>query len=223
MSGRKAHSANPFIRLILKGRIANLEDLRRSYRKIVMKTHPDAVGSGDRANELVTLSTCYEEAKEYLFNTTQAGTGDTADVKTNPRLEFYQKVKRIESLDMPYAFRRNAHQAEIHSLGTDAAELFDAWNPGKIDLYKIAEKQRQQIWSEKPSGPYMKHALALNIRPVLHNEIAFQLTGRQVYRRQARQNLKAIMSRLDEEGYSVFKDYLSLLIKDTENRPAVFD
>ena len=105
----------------------------------------------------------------------------------------------------------------------EATELFRAWNPYNVDLYKDAERQHQQIWAEKPSGPYLKHALAINIRPVLHNVASFHLTGRQVYKRQARQNITAILSRLEEERHTAFRDYLSLLIGDMENGPALFD
>ena len=177
----------------------------------------------DRPDEFVTFSSFYEEARQFLFTRTTSTTKSISISRSGPRLRFYQRVERIESLDMPYVFNRNEHQTEIRSLRTEAAELFKVWNPDCIDLYKAAERQHQQIWSEKPRGPYLKHALALNIRPVLHNVVGFHLTGRQLYRRQAKQNLKAIMSRLEEEGHLAFKNYLSLLIDDMENGPALFD
>ena len=223
MSRRTATSVNPFIQLIQDGRITSLENLKRSYRMIVMRTHPDAVGSAERTDEFLTFSCYYEEAKAFLFRSATDVRNDIQVPKVNPRLQFYQKVKKIESLDMPYAFHRNEHIAEIRPLRTDAAGLFKAWNPNRMDLYTAAEEQHQQIWVEKPRGPYLKHALALNVRPILHNITAFHLTGRQVYRTQAKQNIKAIMSRLEEEGYNAFKEYLMLLIQDMENGPALFD
>jgi hypothetical protein len=218
-----ATSSNPFIQFIQDGRITCLDDLKRSYRRIVMRTHPDVIGAPDKSDEFVTFSSFYEEAKQFLFNTAKSSIKSISVPETSPRLRFYQKLKKIEFLDMPYAFHRNEHLAEIRSLRADAVKLFEAWNRDNLDLYKVAEKQHQQIWNEKPSGPYLKHALALNIRPVLHNVITFHLTGRPVYKRQARQNIKAIMSRLEEERYNAFKDYLSLLIKDMESGPALFD
>ena len=223
MSGRTTTSANPFIYLIQGGRITCLEDLKQSYRKIVMKTHPDAIGNSDKSDEFVTFSSFYEEAKQFLFKAAKGTTKGISVSRTSPRLQFYQRLKRIESLDMPYAFHRNEHQTEIGLLRAEATKLFKTWSPHNVDLYKVAEGQHQQIWTQKPSGPYMKHALALNIRPVLHNVIFFHLTGRPVYKRQARQNIKAIMARLDEEGYTAFRVYLSLLIKDMESGPALFD
>jgi len=222
-SGRAPAAPNPFIRLILGGRISSVEELKRSYRRIVMKTHPDALGSQDRTDEFVAFSSYYEEAKDLLFKRDHATTEKAAIAKANSRLQFFQKIERLETLDMPYAFHRDEHRSEIRSLRREAEELFHAWNPDKGDMYKDAERQHQRIWSGKPSGPYLKHALALNIRPVLHNVIAFHLTGRAVYKRQARQNIKAIMSRLEEEGYTSFRAYLSLLIHDMENGPALFD
>ncbi len=223
MSGRTTTSANPFVQLIQDGRITCLEDLKRSYRKIVMRTHPDAIGDPDKSEEFVAFSSFYEEAKQFLVNTTRSVPREISVGKTSSRLRFYQRLKRIESLDMPYAFHRNEHRAEIQFLRAEATQLFKAWKPDAVDLYKAAEWQHRQIWAEKPSGPYMKHALALNIGPVLHNVIAFQLSGRPVYQRQATQNIKAIMARLEEEGYSAFRDYLSLLMQDMGNGAAVFD
>ena len=188
-----------------------------------MRTHPDVVSSAEQTDEFIIFSGFYEEAKAFLFRSATNIRNDIQVSRVSPRLQFYQKVKRIESLDMPYAFHRNKHIAEIRSLRADAARLFKAWNPNGMDLYAAAERQHQQIWTEKPSGPYLKHALALNVRPVLHNITAFHLTGRQVYRTQARQNIKAIMSRLEEEGYKAFADYLKVLIQDMENGPALFD
>ncbi len=223
MSVHTTTSANPFIQLIHDGRISSLEDLKHSYRKIVMQTHPDAVGSAERTDEFLTSSRYYEEAKEFLFRSRTKVRKDIQVPQASARLQFYQKVKRIESLDMPYVFRRDEHEPEIRSLRADAARLFKAWNPNSIDLYAAAQRQHLQIWAEKPSGPYLKHALALNVRPVLHNITAFHLTGRRVYRTQARQNIRAIMGRLEEEGFKAFMDYLKLLIQDMENGPALFD
>jgi len=223
VSGRTTASTNPFVQLILDGRITCLEDLKRSYRKIVMRTHPDAVGDSDKSDEFVTFSSFYEKAKQFLFSATKGNTKDASGRKTNPRLQFYQRLKRIESLDVPYAFHRNEHEAEIRLLRAEATGFFEIWSPQYVDLHKVAEKQHQQLWTEKPSGPYMKHALALNIGPVLHNVITFHLTGSPVYKRQARQNIRAILARLEEEGYIAFRNYLSLLISDMENGPALFD
>jgi len=186
-----------------------------------MRTHPDAVRGTGKADQFVTYSSFYEEARQLLFNLAQEKR--RAVLQTSPRLQFYQRLRRIESLDMPYAFHRNEHQAEMQLFRAEAAELFRTWSPDNAELYKIAERQQQRIWAEKPSGPYMKRALALNIRPILHNIIAFHLTGTLVYKRQARQNIKAIMARLEEEGHTAFKDYLSLLIKDMENGAAQFE
>ena len=223
MEHRTSPANNVFIEFICQGRINNLEDLKRSYRKIVMKTHPDATGRADRDDEFVRFSAYYEEAKLFLANKAQSKESNLTFPKVNKRLRFYQRMQRLESLNMPYAFDREEHEAEIRSLKTEAAELFQAWNADNFELYIKADKQHEQIWTEKPRGPYLKHALALNVRPVLHNIVSFQLTGRILYRRQARQNLKAILSRLQEQGYTAFSDYLSLLIRDMENGAALLD
>ncbi|MGA2765929.1 MAG: hypothetical protein ABSG17_21520 [Spirochaetia bacterium] len=211
------------MQLIFNGRIRSLEDLKRFYRKIVMKTHPDALGSAGLSDQFIQFGNFYEEAKQYLADNI-AGPGSTPQIKsTNERLRFYQTMQKLEALDMPYAFHRRDNEVRIRTLQSEAASLFKNWNSRYLKLHLLARNEYEQIWSEKPRGPYLKHALALNIRPLLHNVIYFHLTGRELYRKQARQNIDAILNRLTEEGFIGFRDYLSLLIQDMENGAAAFD
>lgn len=221
MTPQRASNQNPFIKLIQDGRIHDLEGLKSSYRKIVMRTHPDAVSSLRLTDQFVRFSDFYEEAKLYLAHSTK-GEVRVPFVSSNQRLKFYQMMEKLEVMDVPYAFHRKDNEAQIHAMRSVAEDLFREWNPKYARLHAAANEQHQQIWTQKPSGPYLKHALALNVRPVLHNIVNFHLTGRDLYRKQARQNIKAIMSKLTEEGYIAFKDYLRLLILDMENGAAVF-
>jgi hypothetical protein len=63
--------------------------------------------------------------------------------------------------------------------------------------------------------------LALNVRPLVHNLVAYHLTGRELYAKQAKQNLSAIMHRLTERSCIAFRDFLSMLLDDMKNGPAV--
>ena len=67
----------------------------------------------------------------------------------------------------------------------------------------------------------MKHALALNIRPIIHNIVAFHLTGQEVYARQSRQNLNAIMQKLADQGWNALYGLLTFMIEDLKNGAAV--
>jgi hypothetical protein len=57
---------NPLIQLIVDGRIASLEDLRSTYHKLLMQTHPDAVGSDKLVKKFLEFGEYYEEAKVFL-------------------------------------------------------------------------------------------------------------------------------------------------------------
>ena len=57
---------NPLIHLIDKGRIRTLEELKATYHKLVMKTHPDAVGSDRLLGKYLEFSAHYEDAKRHL-------------------------------------------------------------------------------------------------------------------------------------------------------------
>lgn len=55
-----------FMRKILEGRLRNMLQLKSACRSLVMKTHPDAVGSDRLTDTFVRLSSEYEEAKAFL-------------------------------------------------------------------------------------------------------------------------------------------------------------
>lgn len=77
--------------------------------------------------------------------------------------------------------------------------------------------------TEKPRGPYLKYALALNIRPVIYSVVSFHLTGQEIYARQSRQNLGAILQRLQDRGCTALQRFLAFMIEDLRNGAAVLD
>ena len=104
-----------------------------------------------------------------------------------------------------------------------ATDEISAWNEELATLYGRADKEYLRIKTEKPMGPYLKHALALNVRPLVHNIIAYHLTGRELYAKQAKQNLSGIMHRLTENGCVALREFLTLLLDDLKNGPAVLE
>jgi hypothetical protein len=124
---------------------------------------------------------------------------------------------------MPYAF----HPAEnmeklLHAKEAAGSELLE-WKKEWALLYKDADREYVRIKTEKPFGPYLKHALALNVRPLMHDLIAFHLTGRDLYAKQARQNLPGIMHQLSENHCVALREFLSLLLEDAKKGAAVLD
>jgi hypothetical protein len=219
MVPRTTRADNVFSRSIREGRIRDLQQLRSAYRSLVMKTHPDAIGSDGLASRFVALSSDYEEARAALESRVPA----TAPSRPrNHRLAYYQEMQRLQTLDVPYTFHRAENLQAIAAARRRARECFVTWNAMHAKLYAQAQKEYDGLKAGKPSGPYMKNALALNVSPVFHNIIAYHLTGAGVYRKQVRQNLNAILLRLIDEGYSSLRDFLLLLIQDMEIGPAVF-
>ena len=86
---------NVLIQLIVDGRIRTLEDLRATYRRLAMQTHPDAVGSDKLVRKFLEFSDQYEEAKAYLAQSVQDRGLSSAASKTNSRLEFYKQLHLI--------------------------------------------------------------------------------------------------------------------------------
>jgi hypothetical protein len=214
---------NALIQLIVDGRIRTLEDLRATYHKLAMQTHPDAVGSDKLVRKFLEFSDQYEEAKAYLAQSVQDHSLASEASKTNHRLEFYKQLHLIESLEMPYAFHSDENQESIRVAKQMAISALSQWKPAVVDLYVKADSDHLSIKKEKPKGPYLKHALALNIRPIIHDIVAFHLTGQEVYARQSQQNLNAIMQKLADQGWNALHGLLTFMIEDLRNGAAVLE
>jgi hypothetical protein len=220
---RRYQVGNALIQLIQSGKLRTFEDLKSTYHKIVMKTHPDAVGSDKYLNRYLQLSNDYEEARAYLAESQCAESGSVAQPPRNHRLAFFQQLHSIESLEMPYAFHPEENLEKLIITKKTAMEELQSWRKELAGLYAQADKEYVRIKTEKPMGPYLKHALALNIRPLVHNLIGFHLTGRDLYAKQARQNLSGIMHQLTENGCAALREFLSLLLDDMKRGAAVLE
>jgi len=215
--------SNPLIQLITDGRINSLADLRATYHKLVMQTHPDAVGSDKLVRKFLEFNDHYEEAKAFLAQSTRGQPVSIETISANHRLEFYRELFLIESLEMPYGFHPEENQQPTEKAMQGAIGALLAWRPDIVELYKQAHTKHSRIKKEKPSGPYMKHAIALNVRPLIHNILAYQLTGQQVYAKQSRQNLNAIMQKLAERGCNALHGFITFMIEDSKNTAAVLE
>jgi hypothetical protein len=215
---------NPFIRFIYQGKIRNLGDLKRLYRRMVMQTHPDAVGSDRLADRYIEYSNFYAEARD-RFATAENDTGIRPDrPPENYRLLFYKEFYKLERIDKPYAFNKHYHTGEEIELAKQRSyEYFSKWKPHCIDLYRQANTIYDQIKKEKPTGPYRKYALLFNLSPVFHNILSYQLTGLQFYRKQLTQNFAGVMLQLEKRGFDRLIEYIELLIRDMERGPAILE
>jgi hypothetical protein len=214
---------NVLIRLIDAGKIESFESLKGAYHKVVMKTHPDAAGSERYLERFLELSRDFQEARTYLARTAPAGPVPEKENPKNHRLAFFQELRRVETLEMPYSFHPEENVPELRRAKAAAARELGCWRKEWAGLYARADCEYARIKREKPRGPYMKHALALNVRPLVHNVIGFHLTGRTLYEKQAKQNLSGIMHQLSAEKCDALRDFISILLDDMKSGAALFE
>jgi hypothetical protein len=214
---------NDFIRLIRSGRLRSFEELRSLYHRVIMKTHPDAAGSDKYLEMHLRLGTEYEEARSYLAETLRAGDGSADTTTRNHRLAFFRQLRLVEAMEMPYAFHRGERLAQLRAAKQAAMSELASWRADLGELYEKADREYAGIKAEKPRGPYLRHALALNIRPLVHNLVSFHITGRELYAKQARQNLSGIMHQLTENGSHALCRFLSILLEDMKAGAAVWE
>jgi curved DNA-binding protein CbpA len=207
---------NTFIRYIKQGKIRSLDELKKAYRQIVMKTHPDAVGSDRLVEKYIECRNYYEEARALFEN------AEEHQVLLDYRLLFYKEFYRLEGIDKPYAFNKYYFsRQEIELSKQRAFEYFSKWQQDRIDLYQEANRNYDLIKSEKPLGPYRKHALLCNLSPVFHNILSYQLTGLRFYKQQLRQNFAAVLLRLEQRQFHKLIEFIQFLIADMENGPVI--
>ena len=213
---------NIFIKYIEEGRITSFDDLKRYYRKIVMKTHPDAVGSDRLVDKYIEYRNYYEEAKAIIKKEGNHQHSIEDKDNKNYRLLFYREFYKLERIDEPYAFNKYYHtKSEIELTKERVYEYFCKWKKEHIQLYKQANLIYDQIKREKPRGPYRKYALLFNLSPIFHNILSYQLTGLQFYKKQLRQNFAGIMHQLEERKFDRLIEYIQFLIKDMECGPVI--
>ncbi len=214
---------NVLLKYIHDGRIKSIDELRRIYRRIVLKTHPDSIGSNRLVNKFIEFSNFYEEARA-IFDSNTNGSPSINERIPNHRLCFFQAMRILESLESPYTIQdQETKKRRIELIRIEAYAHFADWKGDLVGLYELATNEYDLIKKQKPRGPYMKHALYFNLRPVFHNIVAYHLTGSSIYQRQIKQNLAAVMLRLEEIQYFSLRDYLQFLIKDMDMGPAVFN
>jgi len=213
---------NPFVRLIREGRIKSLHQLRSTYRTLIMKSHPDTVGSDRLIDKYLSFSTFYEEAKRFLEDMDGSPARTAGPAAPNHRLAYYQILQKLERIDKPYSFHRRQNMKEIEEFKAEAYSHFINWKGEYGRLYSDSDQDYDRLKTEKPSGPYMKHALAVNVSPVFHNIVAYHLTGMPLYKKQLKQNLGAVLQRLTDHECQALREFVELLIHDMSNGPALF-
>jgi hypothetical protein len=209
---------NLLIRLIDEGRLSTPEQLKSAYRRMSLRTHPDIAGSNEHLELFLSLSNHYEEAKAYL-----AGRLPAAPAEVNERLAFFRQLRIIETIEAPYSFRATEYARELRAAKRDALAAMEGWRPDLCGLYQEASTELALLKTERPRGPYLKHALALNVRPLMHDLIGYHLTGRSLYARMARQNRTGILHQLEVSGNKSLGRFLSFLVEDMGNGPAILD
>ena len=213
-------SANPFIQRITDGRIRTREELRHLYRRLVMRTHPDMVGSDSLSHRFIQLVTDYQEARHY-FDLGEASSADPdRAARADPRLEFYESLHILERVDTPFNFSRHRDAGRIQHLKEETREWFSLWRPELGELHAMASAQYDQLKRERPAGPYRKDDLYSNLYPFFNNITCFHVMGNQFYLQQMRRNLAAVTERLEQRHMHALRDYVLALIADSGNGAA---
>ncbi len=207
---------NVFLKYIQNGRIRSREDLRRLYRRLAIRTHPDHAGSDMYSQTFVAFGEQYEEAKRFLEQMLPLHAEEQAAVEEDVRKAFYKRLHFLERIDSPFNFRWRSDPKPIQRAREAAYVAFREWRKDLSELFSQAHSQYDRLKREKPLGPYRKDALYHNLYPIFHNIGAYHVHGNEFYRRQMRQNLPAVIERLEERRFFALRDYVLFLIEDTE-------
>ena len=125
MLEKKTTTRNVFLKAITEGTIRNLQQLKSSYRTLVMRTHPDALGSDQLIEKFMALSSNYQEARAFLEAGIYSPSPTTTAAGNNSRLAFFQALQRLQVLDVPYTFHRAENLQVIAQTKRHTRECLD--------------------------------------------------------------------------------------------------
>lgn len=215
---------NIFINLIKKGKIKDLEELKKAFRKIAKKTHPDSAGSDQFIQKFILFKKKFEEAKQFLKSNNPDLKENKATIIENFRFLFFKDLKNLDTLELPHYMNKKIVE-QIKKTKESITTNFKKWEPDYFNLFITANNQYEQIKNEKPKNTHAnlrKPSLYKNLRPVFFNLSNYHITGLLFYKKQLKRNLNAILLRLDENHFLDLKKFLLFLIDDMEKGPAVF-
>jgi hypothetical protein len=217
------HMDNFFINLIDEGKIKNIDDLKKAFRKVAKKTHPDSVGSDRFVRKFVIFRNFYEEAKKYLGSKKDEKKG--GGVPENFRYLFFKELSTLDALELPHNRNDETEERIRLSAGT-AYRYFREWRIDRLELYVSANVEYEKIRNEKfvySLSNLRKVPFHRRLVPVFFNLCNYHMTGLEFYKRQIERMLAPVLDELDEKKYESLKCYLLFLTDDMKNGPAVFD
>ncbi|MBI4976718.1 MAG: hypothetical protein HZC28_04510 [Spirochaetes bacterium] len=216
---------NIFTPLIDSGRITDIAGLKKAYRRIALKTHPDRAGSDRYVEDFIRLKDSFREAEEYLQQKHEKPAA-VSKIEPEPdhRFLFYVALKKIDALESPYYLDKDMLEAELAEANADALRHFAAWK-GRTDLFEKAMREYGQLKTEKRQNTLAqlrKPLLYQNIKPVLFNIIYYHITASGYYRMQTKRIIAPVLRLLEQREMHALKEYMELLFADLGNDPAVF-
>jgi hypothetical protein len=215
---------NLFIKLIQSGKIKNLEELKKAFRKVAKRTHPDIVGSDQFINKFILFKSFFEEAKQFLKSDDTNTDKNKTTIIENYRFLFFKDLKNLDTLELP-RYQNKKIVEQIKQTKESIAVNFKKWKPDYYKLFLSANNQYEQIKNEKyinTLANLRKPSLYKNLRPVFFNLTNYHITGINFYKKQLKRNLENILKRLKNNNYHDLKKFILFLIEDMEKGPAVF-
>jgi hypothetical protein len=215
--------SNPLLQPVAEGRIRNLADLKNAYRDLLKQTNPDGLDSATFIQKYLESNSHYEEAKAYLAQTGSDIAPSMETAGTNHRLEFYKQLHLIELIETQSASQTENNQVSINTTKELAIMALSKWKPGVADLWAKVDAELILNKKERQIALYIKHSLALSIRTLVDNIIAFHLSGNEDYARQSRLRSNSIMQKVAGRGWRSLYGFLTFIIEDMKNGAAAFD
>ncbi len=80
-----------------------------------------------------------------------------------------------------------------------------------------------EFQKEKPTALNVLDSVALSIRPLIDNIIAFHLSGKDDYARQSRLSSNSIMQKIAGRGWRSLYGFITFIIEDMTNGAAALD
>jgi len=211
-----AVSMNIFDKPIGEGRITSLRELRRCYRALAAKTHPDASAADDSHESFIRLKKDYEEAASRLAR--RRGSGNAIRMAPKPtREEVYHSIWDLVSSGFPVdpsvRLSSKAYRERIRAFSRQLEAYWGAPNPAFEDI----EGELYEI----RGADIIDNPLFGKVRMVFYTIVSWHLNPRAFAAQAMGKWIVEIGPELDARGLPAAKAFLSWLVDDMKNGAAL--
>jgi hypothetical protein len=206
---------NIFSKYIDEGRVKTQEELRKQFRILAKRLHPDASTLDESGALFIRLKRDFEAAKAELSKPVP----DSPLPRIVSREEFYQAFWELEASSFPVDGRIRKASKTYTRRVAEFAKLLDGLDKPPDCSFSDVERELYEL---RDRG-IIDNPLFGRIRMIFYNLITWHLEPRKFTRQALEKWMGEIDGELEGLGMGATRSFLLWLIRDMDRGPALAD